>query len=307
MSARVRAVLGIAISVVLLGLLLQFVSVADVIAAVRSCDPVLLFAAVLVHGLMLLARLQRFSTLAGEPRISRAACEAVFVGWLANLTLPAKAGELARPAVYARRSEMSFVGAAAAVIVERLLDLVSLAALFATAVLAGLPPDTPAWIEIAAKISGGLALAGLVGLGVLARLGAFPMFREGLSALEGTRLPVVLLLSVLVWALEVLAAWLCIDAVGALPEGAWAASAVLVVATTLAVAAPAGPAGLGVEQWVALGVLAVWGIEGSAAVAISFVMLFAAAAFIVPIGLAMVPSAMKGADDSSVSPGTLAE
>ncbi len=289
MSDRLRAALGVAVSAVLLGLLLWAVPLGAVVTEVLSASAPLIAALVAVHGVMLLARVQRFALLVNEPGLaSRHAFDAVFIGWLANLTLPAKAGELARPAVYARRSGMPLAGAVAAVLVERLIDLCSLAVLFYVVFAFGLPDGLPAWIELAAAVTGGIALVALGGLGLLAGLGPFPAFQQGLRAIGGPRLFGALGWSAVIWALEVLGAWLAIAAVGPLPPGAWAASAVLIVATTLAVAAPAGPGGLGVEQWVTLLVLAAWGISDVSAVSISVLMLFAAAVLIVPAGLAAI-------------------
>ena len=294
MSERARALIGIAVSVVLLVLLQWVVPLDELIATVLSANGGLVVALVAVHAVMLLARVQRFALLVDEEGLaSRHAFDAVFIGWFANLTLPAKAGELARPVVYARGSGMPLAGAVAAVIVERLIDLCCLAALFYWVIVFGVPEGLPPWIGLAAPIAGGVAVLGLVVLGVLARQGAFPAFRQGLQAVGGPRLLVTIGWSAIIWALEVLGAWLAIAAVGPLPPGAWDAAAVLIVATPLAVAAPAGPGGLGVEQWVTLLVLAAWGIAGVPAVSISVLMFFAAAVLIVPIGLASIARTAK--------------
>lgn len=281
--------MGLLVSVVLLALLVWVVPAREVVGAVLSADGPLILALVAVHAVMLLARVQRFALLVDEPGLaSRHAFDAVFIGWLANLTLPAKAGELARPAVYARRTGMPLAGAVAAVVVERLMDLGFLAALFFGVVLLGVPDALPGWITIACQVAGALAVVGLAGLAVLARLGVLPGFPEGLRAVGSRRVLGALGWAAVIWSLEVAGAWLAIAAVGPLPVGAWAASAVLIVATTLAVAAPAGPGGVGVEQWVTLLVLAAWGIDAVPAVSISVLMFFAAAVLIVPVGLGAI-------------------
>lgn len=301
MTDRVRAGLGLLLSAVLLGLLLWLVPLGEIVDAVRTARPGLVIAVVAVHAVMLLARVQRFAVLANEDGLfSRAAFDAVFIGWFANLTLPAKAGELARPLAYAEQSEMSVPGAVAAVLVERLVDLASLALLFVLALALGLPEGLPEWIDLAARVAGGLALVGLLGLAGLARLGAFPAFSQGLAAVNGRRLVIAMGWSVVIWALEVGGAWLAMAAVIALPPEAWSAATVLIVATTLAVAAPAAPGGLGVEQWVTLLVLGVWGVAAAPAVTISLVMLFAAAVLIVPIGLGSIRRAAKKPTDAPV-------
>ncbi len=294
MSERARTVVGLVISITLLGLLLLVVPIDELVTTVLSANGWLVLALVAVHAVMLLARVQRFALLVNERGVaSRSAFDAVFIGWFANLTLPAKAGELARPAVYARGSGMPLAGAVAAVIIERLVDLCCLAALFYWVTTFGVPEGLPTWIGIAAPVAGGIAVLGLLILGVLARQGAFPAFRQGLRAVGGPRLLTAAGWSALIWALEVFGAWLAIAAIGPLPPGALDASAVLIVATTLAVAAPAGPGGLGVEQWVTLLVLAAWGIGSVPAVSISVLMFFAAAVLVAPIGLASIARAAK--------------
>jgi len=276
LSARARGVLGLVVSVVLVGLLLRFVRPAEVLSALRGADVALLVAAVLVHGLMLLLRVQRFAGLIGEPGwASRAAFDSVFVGWLFNLTLPAKAGELARPLTYRAWSGSGLPAVVAAMVVERGLDLLVLGVLFVGALLLGLPPALPAWVATAAWVGVALGAVVLVGVGVLRR-----------SSLGGVGvLSMAMSTSSLIWALEVVGVWLTLLALGVSVDGAWAASAVLVVASTLAVAAPAAPGGLGVEQWVTVLVLAAWGASEADAVAASLLVLFEAVVWIAPVGL----------------------
>lgn len=285
-----RAWVGGLISVVLLGLLAWYVEPARILAAVADAHLGLLAAAVAVHCLHLLLRVQRFAGLVGEEGLaSRASFDAVFVGWLANLTLPAKAGEFARPVLYGRWSERPVAAAVGAMVVERALDLLGLGVLFAGALLLGLPASLPSWVQTAAWTAAGLAGVVLLLLGLLGRFGddhgLIGGFREGLVAVGGLR-PLLAggAWTLGIWGLEVLGALLTLRAVGSSPEGLLAACAVLVVATTLAVAAPAGPAGLGVEQWVSVLVLAAWGVSEAQAVAASFLLLLAAVVWIAPAG-----------------------
>jgi uncharacterized membrane protein YbhN (UPF0104 family) len=54
---------------------------------------------------------------------------------------------------------------------------------------------------------------------------------------------------------------------------------------TLSIAVVTVPAGLGVEQAVTVAVFAPWGISAADALAMSFVLTFAAVAWVVPAGL----------------------
>lgn len=293
MSARARAVLGVVVSAVLVWLLLAYVRPADVLSALRSSSLPLLVAATGVHGVMLLLRIQRFAGLVGEEGpASRAAFDSVFVGWLSNLALPAKAGELARPLAYRSWSGTDLPHVVAAVVVERALDLIVLGALFAGALVLGLPEALPGWVSGAAWVAAGLGFVALVGFAAFLRgiepsTESFPgRFRAGLLSLGGGR-PLALAgaWSGAIWGLEVVGVLLTFAAVGVTPDGALAAGAVFVVATTLAVAAPAAPGGLGVEQWVTVVVLAPFGVEHADSVAVSLLVLFEAVVWIAPVGL----------------------
>lgn len=284
---------GVLVSVALVWLLLRYVRPASVIEALRNASLPILACAVLVHGVQLLLRVQRFAGLVGESGLaSRAAFDSVFVGWLSNLALPAKAGELARPLAYRSWTGMDLPAIVAAVVVERALDLVLLGALFTGALALGLPESLPGWVSPTAWIATGLAAAGLVVGAVLLRTvepereGLLGRFRAGLLSLGGVRsfLP-ALAWSTLIWFLEVVGVVLTLRAVGAEPDAIVTASAVVVVATTLAVAAPAAPGGLGVEQWVTVLVLAPFAVEHAAAVAVSLLVLFEAVIWIAPVGL----------------------
>ncbi len=309
LSRRVRAAVGILVSTVLVWLLLRYVRPASVIEALGNASLPVLVGAVLVHGVQLLLRVQRFAGLVGESGLaSRAAFDSVFVGWLSNLALPAKAGELARPLAYRSWSGTDLSVTVAAMVVERALDLVLLGALFMGALALGLPESLPAWVSLAVWAASGLAVAGLVA-GVVflhtvepGRGGVLGPFRVGLLSLGGVR-PLLLALagSTLIWSLEVVGVVLTLQAVGAEPDPIVAASAVVVVATTLAVAAPAAPGGLGVEQWVTALVLAPFAVEHAAAVAVSLLLLFEAVVWITPVGLLALGS--RSVTDGEPAPG----
>ena len=292
-STRVRASVGLLVSVVLVGLLLRYVRPADVLDALARADLPLLLAATGLHGVQLLLRVQRFAGLVGEVGVaSRAAFDSAFLGWLSNLTLPAKAGELTRPFAYRSWSEATMPCIVASMVVERTLDLILLGALFGGALMLGLPPDVPHWVATAAWVMTTFGVLMVVVLAVLlrgvdpAREDVLGRFRRGLSALGALPSSMAALgLSVGIWGSEVAGVWLTLVALGVTPPGALAASSVLVVATTLAVAAPAAPGGLGVEQWVTVIVLSAWAVTYADAVAVSLLVLFEAVVWIAPLGL----------------------
>jgi uncharacterized protein (TIRG00374 family) len=97
----------------------------------------------------------------------RTSFRATVMGFAANLLLPARAGEFLRAYVIARNEPVNAAAAFATVIVERLLDLVTVLILFACGILfSGI--DVGAAVEAAGWIAAGGAAGALVTLFVLA-------------------------------------------------------------------------------------------------------------------------------------------
>lgn len=86
--------------------------------------------------------------------------EATVAGYCVNNLLPARGGEVARPWLLARRSELPFSGALATVLLERLLDMITVATLF----LISAP------LLLGAEITSGKLDGPLLGLGVAGTL-----------------------------------------------------------------------------------------------------------------------------------------
>jgi uncharacterized protein (TIRG00374 family) len=92
----------------------------------------------------------------------RTSFRATVMGFAANLLLPARAGEFLRAYVIARHEQVSAPAAFATVIVERLLDLVTVLFLFACGILfsgvdVGRPIEVAGWVA-AAGATGGLGV-----------------------------------------------------------------------------------------------------------------------------------------------------
>ena len=164
MPSRVRTVL---ILLLTLGLLWFFFRNADmprVWAEVRHARAPLLLAAVLVTGLTYVLRALRWQYLLapiGHTHFSNA-FRATVIGFAATFLLPARAGEFIRPYLLARREGLSGTAAFATIILERLLDLVTVLLLFAFFVLTADPASTsaaPAAME-RVKVGGLIAAAG---------------------------------------------------------------------------------------------------------------------------------------------------
>ncbi len=306
MSDRTRLIVGSIVSVVLLVLLVRFVDLRAVGRTLLNADAAPLGAALALHIVILLLRVHRWLVIAEEgERVDRRlmvlGLDAVFLGWFANFSLPAKAGDLARPLVYARGSGRPFSGMLAAIALERVFDLLFLGVAFWLGIAVLPTPDLPAWVRLAATAAGAGALAGFVLLGALRRWGGglsgiAARFREGLALFDK---PVVLARAggwtAVVWVLEAVAAYLLIVACGG-PATASAAVAV-VVGITLAVAAPSAPGQIGVSQWVTLLVLAPYGIDSDVAVAVSLLDTATVLFWVLPFGLVAMVRRSRGLDD----------
>jgi len=305
-SIGVRIAFGAAISAVLLTLLLLHADLREILDDFRRASLPWVGVVLLVHLASLLLRVVRWRVLlrasgcAPEGSVPRRLVfDSVFFGWLCNLALPARVGELARPGMYARGSGVPFGRVLATSVVERAADiLVVVLGLWLALAVLPVPDRLPGELRTGAQLAGAAGVVGVVVLALLARRrdtlessgsrgwlsSLVARFREGLVALRDPRTSaVVLLWTVLIWALEAACVWFTFVAFG--HEPVWSAAICHVVAVTLSIAVVTVPAGLGVEQAVTVAVFGAWSITMDEALAMSFVLTFAAVAWVIPLGL----------------------
>jgi len=232
MPSRLRAALVLVLTVGLLTFFLRGVDLQAVWTETRHADGWLLLLAVCLTLLTYTIRAFRWQYLLAPigPTRFTTAFQTTMIGFAASFLLPARPGEVLRPYLLARREGLPPTAAFATIILERLLDLVTVLLLFGVFVLrvdpASLSGDPGLYVRVK---SGGLvaaagALAGLVLFFVLAghpeRLGEFALrvervlparlarlvaglvktFAEGLAVMrQPRRLLVSLLLSVPLW------------------------------------------------------------------------------------------------------------
>jgi uncharacterized protein (TIRG00374 family) len=227
---------------------------------------------------------------------------ATMIGYMANNVLPLRAGEIVRAYVVTRRGAESVWTSLATLVVERLLDALSLVLVLAGLILAISVPRELQWaalgflaIDLAAM--GALvavAVAPARGRALIARFAGrwpaierklahvFETFVRGLVGVWTPRhgLP-ILVLSVLLWVVYALAVWIGLRA-AQLPLPLTAAWAVLAF-VALGVSLPSAPGFVGVFQVATVLALALF--EVPRAEALSFSLIFHASQF-VPITLA---------------------
>jgi uncharacterized protein (TIRG00374 family) len=188
MRPAVRTVLILLLTIGLLGFAFRNTDLAGVWAETRRADRGLLLLALVLTGITYAARAWRWQSLLapiGPTRFVNAFTTTV-IGFSASFLLPARAGEVIRPYLLAKRENMNPSSAFATIVLERLLDLVTVLLLFAGFVFTvgpGVISGDPGQLA-RVKVGGGMAaLASVVGVVVLFALAGHPE-RLGRAALR---------------------------------------------------------------------------------------------------------------------------
>ena len=157
---------GTLISIVLIAAILYFVDLSKMVAALRSADYRFLGLVAVFAFSWLGVRALVWRTLLRNRAPYHLAFDSINVGYLLNIFLPFRLGELGRVFLLSRKSDMQFVEVLPTVVIERAMDLV-----FSAAILLGALPFVVG-AEGANRIAlvfVGIVLTGLVFLYVLAR------------------------------------------------------------------------------------------------------------------------------------------
>jgi uncharacterized protein (TIRG00374 family) len=166
-----RMILVLAATAGLLAVFLWNADLGRVVADLGEADGELLLlalATIVVNVVVRSLRWQYLLAPLGPTRFGYAV-EATIIGFAASAVLPARAGEIIRPFVLARREQLSTAGAFATIVIERLLDLLMVLVLFAASVFVFQPRsahfDPRLWraIEVGG-ITAGVAALALLGL-----------------------------------------------------------------------------------------------------------------------------------------------
>lgn len=245
------------------------------LGALRDCRPAWVATAVAALALGYGLRIARWWLMLRRlaPGIPCQACAAPFLASFAlNNVLPLRAGDVVRTVAFCRRLGVPVAGVLATMLVERLLDLVSLLLVLACAVVLVGPASLPTVVGAAGLAAAGAALGGAVALlampgPLLALLGrmlgrilparlaarlvpAIAQLAEGLMALRGPgHILLTLLLSLGAWLAEG-TVFLCVClALGAIPGwSAWLALGLANLATLI----PSTPGHVGTFDYFAI-------------------------------------------------------
>jgi glycosyltransferase 2 family protein len=167
MQPRVRNALIFLLTLGLLAVFLRSVNVTDVWAEARHARPLLLLLAVAVTGVTYVVRAFRWQYLLAPIGTTHfgVAFRTTVIGFAATFLLPARAGEVLRPYLLARREGLNATAAFATIILERLLDLITVLLLFAGFVLTAAPgtvagdPSEFARVKFGGLLAAGAAVA----------------------------------------------------------------------------------------------------------------------------------------------------
>jgi glycosyltransferase 2 family protein len=176
MRSHFRTVVVLAVAAALLALFLRHADLRHALGEITRARPQWLALSLATMFVNLAIRAWRWQHLLEPlgPTSFGSAFRATAVGFAASTVLPARAGELIRPYYLARHDHMSATGAFATIILERLLDVVTVLALLASYVfffgrdLGAANPVVFAAVKWAGAMAGAAALAALVVLFVVA-------------------------------------------------------------------------------------------------------------------------------------------
>jgi glycosyltransferase 2 family protein len=280
-----RAALGIAISVVAVGLVIRSVDLPAAWGSLRRAQPGWILLLVLFIAGDVLLRAVRWrvllAPLADVP--FRSTLASLLVGYLANNVLPARLGEIVRSHDLGERTGVSRSTILGTIVVERVVDTLVVVVIAAIAILVLSVRGV-----VASAVLVGLAVSGLLVVGIAvgmaahrlpgaerarAFIGRWPRVRHilvrlraGLSIVSNVRVMVAaVVLSIASWSFTVLAFAAAAQAVGVEPTIGQAA--LLAAGTNLATAIPAAPGYVGTYELAAVTIAASVGIGREAALA----------------------------------------
>jgi len=284
---RALVVAGLLISAAALWIVLQTIDVGEAAAVLGRAEPVPQLAIVAVAAIQVTLRARRWAILL--PTTARVAVirllPPLLVGYLGNAVLPARLGEPMRAVLVSRREHVGTTEALGSVLIERVVDVATLAPVaFVAAVLVG----APAWTTQALGIA---AAAGIAGIALLVTMGLQPLVRLadrlglerrptlrdlvarftatlGGPSRRGTLLSAAGI-SVLAWLLDAASFWLAGQAVGA--DVSYAGAMLIGGVTVLGTAIPSAPGYVGTFELAAAGMAGILGVPGAEALAMAVV------------------------------------
>lgn len=262
-SRLIQLAVGLVSTLIFLALALYHVSPSEIGAALARAEPLWIAAAMLVYAANLALRAWRWRLIlrpvAAIPQ--GVVARALLVGYGLNNVMPARLGELFRAEYFKKTYGLSRVWALTSIVVERLLDGLTVVACLGLGLMLGAATRQNAAILFDVLATAAVLFAFVLVLafclsGAMAPrvLRRFPgiaaqmeMVRDGFAILRTWRTVEVVVLTALIYVPDALSLWCIVRAVGMKLSAADAL--VLVGVASLSTLVPSGPAFLGTLQF----------------------------------------------------------
>jgi uncharacterized protein (TIRG00374 family) len=273
-----RTILSLILPVVLLILFARSLpgfNLAELPAKILAANPLLLLLAFAIFYAGFPIRGLRWAVLiraTGYPLKTRDSTEIIFISWLVNCLVPAKLGDIYRAYLLRLNAAVSLSRTFGTVFIERILDLFAIVVLGLAAGFVSFRGRLPGDVQVVFAVGVVLViiLAFLLltlrnfGRRLLTRLPIperviefYDRFEEGVFSAIGLRqVPILLLLTVVIWSTEAFRLLFVVQALG-FPDVHLGISGAFFVALTgsLLTAVPFTPAGLGIVEAGIVGIL----------------------------------------------------
>lgn len=264
-----RTIISIVVPIallVLIALTVEDFDFATLVTDITRANPVLLLAAFGVYYLGFPLRGYRWSLLlkgAGSPVPVRDSTEIIFLSWLVNCLVPAKLGDVYRAYLLRLNYPVSLSRTFGTVFIERVFDLFAIVLLGLAAGFWSFRTGLSDEVEILFGIGIAVLVALAIALFVIRNFGQrlikrlplphrviefYDRFEEGLFSIEARRVPLLAVVTALIWGTEAMRLYLVVLALGfELSLGISGAFFVALIASLLT-AIPLTPAGLGIVE-----------------------------------------------------------
>jgi len=309
-----KIILGILISVVLIYLSVRGINLQDVLNDLKEIQLSYVILFILLMIFMQFLRSYRWGViLQPMEKIDQVSLFSITsVGFLAIAAIPARIGELARPYLISKRSSIKMSSALGTILVERILDSLTVLTIATVVLFIDMPFDLPSWMVKSSIIFSLLALSlfCFILFLILRREAALKFiniilnrlpgklankidavihhFIDGLQIVTNIKLFAYLLfLSVVIWLLDVLAIYVLLLAFGfTLPV---MASFVLMVILIVGIAIPAAPGFVGNWHYACVFALGLFGLAKADALSFAVVHNFLSMAIVLVLGVGFLP------------------
>lgn len=313
MRERVTIALGLVISAAALWAVIGSIDAgaAQTLLGTADIRPLILIPIVLAAQVVL--RAIRWSHLILQsPRIPvRRTLPPLLIGYLGNAVLPARLGDAMRAVIVSRRERIDIVQSLGTVLLERVIDLATLAPIALTAALVTGAPGWAVQIAAIATIGGGAVLVILTTTGIdplvhiadrwgFADRSSLRSIAARLAAVVGgasRRRPIALAaaISTTAWFLDAASFWLAAQALGI--EASYPAAMLIGAIAVLGTAIPSAPGYVGTFELAASATAVALGVPAESAVALA----------IVAHAMTLIPVATAGAVSLAVTGNSISE